>query len=62
MASKFDLNFSLPSVFLTLGKQGLCRVSKENTQQRLLCWMSKKTLGKEFFKFKKFKYSFCMTR
>ena len=35
--------------FWTLGKEGLCRVSKKNTRQRI-------------FKFKKFKCSFCMTR
>ena len=49
-AWKFYLKFSLPSVsFLTLGKEGLCRVSKKNTLQKI-------------FKFKKFKDCFCMTR
>ena len=35
--------------FLTFGKEGLCRVSKKNTRQRI-------------FKFTKYKCSFCMTR
>jgi len=49
-ASKFDLKFSLPSVFLALDKEGLCRVSKKTLGKEDSLLSAKKTLlalGKE---------------
>jgi len=45
--SKFDLKFSLLSVFLALAKEDLCRVSKKTLGKECSLPSAKITLGKE---------------